>query len=112
MAYRSEVAVAIKKDYYEMFLNGKTEKSKRLISDLISYGITTEHEDGVLIHWSSIKWYNDADVFEFMKSLKAIGEDNYYFVEIGQDFDDTNFYGFWSDNSFDLYVTRTLHMST
>jgi hypothetical protein len=56
MGYRSEVAVAIKPEYYPALINGVPER-KELINDLISGADIHSHENGILLHWDHVKWY-------------------------------------------------------
>lgn len=112
MGYRSEVAVAVKKECYEALVAGYSDESKKNIEELISYGEKHENEYGILLHWQDIKWYSDYDdIAAFMKSLKNIDDKDWYMIRIGDDSDDTEINGCWWDNTFDLSVRREMNMS-
>jgi len=112
MGYRSEVAVVIKKEVYETFVNGFSEKDKQDIASLIKYAEEYQNEYAVLLNWQDIKWYPDyEDVRAVMSSLDNLSGDDYFFVRIGDDSDDTEMLGSWWDNTFDLSVQRSVHFS-
>jgi hypothetical protein len=112
MGYRSEVAVVIKKEVYETFVNGLSEEDKKNIGELLQDAEKHENEYAVLLRWQDIKWYLDYnDVGAFMKSLENLDEDDYLFVRIGDDMDDTQTCGYWWDNTFDVSINRSIYFS-
>jgi len=108
MGYLSEVAVAIKPNYYTALIDGIPDNEKA-VRELISKAEVHSHEDGVLIHWPNIKWYYD-ECERFMASLKNVDSEHWVFVEIGEDFDDNKNDGGWWSNPFDLSIQRSIYM--
>lgn len=108
MGYRSEVAIAIKPDSYISLIESVPENSSA-IRELISMAEVHSKEDGVLIHWSSIKWYgNSCD--KFMDSLRRIDPDHWRFLSIGEEDLDDSMKGAWWNNPFGLAIERKIYM--
>lgn len=106
MGYISEVAVAINPDVYDSFYNSLPESSK----ELLDFSKIYKNEYGVLIYWSSIKWYYES-VDHFMKYLRMIDLDKWFMIEIGEDADHNTELGEWIDNPFELSIRRSIEMS-
>lgn len=110
MGYRSEVAVAIKAEYYTTLIEGVPANTS-VIRDLISQAEVYKKDDGILIHWQDVKWYyTNVEKFEF--SLKEIDSEHWCFIEIGEDIADNKMDGHWYDNPFNLGINRSIHMET
>lgn len=108
MGYRSEVAVAIKREFYPMLIEGIPENTES-VKSLISEAEVHKGEDGFLIHWDHIKWYYTT-VEKFEQSLKAIDPDHWIMFEIGEDLEDNKVIGHWWENPFNLSISRSLYM--
>ena len=108
MGYRSQIAIAIKPEHYTSLIEIVPENSSA-IRELISMAEVHSKEHGVLIHWSSIKWYgNSSD--KFMDSLRRIDPDCWIFFEIGEgEFDDSS-KGCWYSNPFSLAIERKIYV--
>lgn len=108
MGYRSEVALAIKSDYYNALIDGIPDNSES-VRELISEAEVHTKDDGILMHWDHVKWYYD-NVSRFEASLNAIDSEHWYFVEIGEDYQDNNTKGCWWENPFNLGISRSIYM--
>jgi hypothetical protein len=90
MGYRSEVMIQVKDELKDAFiaLCNKAE---------------LETTDGVL-HEDAIKWYHTMypDIINIMNWLKELPDEDFGFIRIGEDWDDTEFLG--EPNAFGMYV--------
>ena len=73
----------------------------------------TEDDGSECWYWEQIKWYSDwpadfADVDFFEKFMKNLDEEDYYFIKIGEEYDDVETKGLWCDNPFGLTLTRQI----
>lgn len=62
-------------------------------------------------HWQDVKWYQYDPVYfpeiDFIeKLLNALDEDDFRFIRIGEDYDDTEVRGLFTENPFDLELAR------
>ena len=67
-------------------------------------------------YWDSIKWYIDDPVYypeiNFMQELiQGLDEEDYRFIRVGEDYDDTEVYGDFTENPFDLVLARGITIS-
>ena len=112
MGYRSQIAVAIKQEVYQNFLKGKNEgDNEKIISLIQSTDKMSNLHGDILLYWESIKWYPGyPDVDAFMLSLNSLNHEDYYFIELGEDVEDTTIQGSWWDNPFELTINRSINM--
>lgn len=102
MGYRSDVGLAIKEEFVNHFTQ-KCNEAVRLADEVI------ENDKGSLYVWTYIKWYDSYPEIQKVEDfLSGIGTENYYMVEIGEDYADIEHDGDWYDNPFDLGVDRQL----
>lgn len=64
-------------------------------------------------HWKTIKWYTcDPQYYpavDFLdKPLSTLDEDEFRFIRIGEDYDDTEVRGYFWENPFDLELARSI----
>ena len=64
-------------------------------------------------HWKAIKWYTcDPKYYpavDFLDRLLAtLDEDEFRFIRIGEDYDDTEVRGYFWENPFDLELARSI----
>ncbi len=112
MGYRSEVAVALQPQAFTQLVEGIFENTQA-IKSLIDDAEVTKREDGILLYWDSIKWYEDnEDIRAFMESLEQINDDDWVFFEIGEELDDMRIEGCWHTNPFNLNISRSIYKET
>lgn len=72
--------------------------------------LTDEETGAVLYYWNSIKWYYDECDWanEF---LERIDRKSYFFVRLGEDYEDIEELGGFEDNPFDLRATSKLEFN-
>jgi hypothetical protein len=109
MGYRSEVAVAIKADFYTKLIEGISDNTEAIRS-LISEAEVYKRGRGILLHWVGVKWYY-GNVDKFEESLRAIDDEEWIMYEIGEELEDIKVCGHWWDNPFNLSVSRSLSFS-
>lgn len=63
-----------------------------------------KHDEGVLFHFTSIKWYNgiNKEITEFYKTLKTLSPDQFLVVEVCENSAADDF-GYWDDNPWGLH---------
>ena len=118
MGYRSDVTLALTGDTLVAFrdkLASLPEKDRKEIEPLFTeYAdkhLTDENAECWL--WKDIKWYTDwpqyyPDIDFVDKFLNDANEDNYYFIRIGEEYDDNEIRGDWWDNPFGITFTREI----
>jgi hypothetical protein len=105
MGIRSEVGIAVKKEFVEAFKDVLKSVDLGLKEDEIK-----EKEEGSLFIYESIKWYTDEqDIQKITTYLHGIGDENYRLIEVGSEYPDTgDDLGSW-DNPFNLGVVHQLY---
>ena len=106
MGYRSEVVVKfsdnaakVVKKFYEL-----DKQIKQLIDDSEN---SIGWEQIQALHWNWIKWYDDdEDIMAFIDMLDQIGDENFGMIRLGEEDDDTEYYG--CPSNFDMYVNRSI----
>lgn len=63
--------------------------------------------------WSNVKWYvGDPECFPEIDSIEellaSIDDENYRFIRIGEDYDDTEARGYFTENPFNLELSRSM----
>ena len=109
MGYRSDVSLVMKRDLFNKIMTETRETSTRLVN-LADIRV---HEDSILLVWDQVKWYSDdpgTDVGKFWAALEKFtdSEDDFYLVDMGEDFDDTQYVGEYSDNPWNIGIKRVL----
>lgn len=72
--------------------------------------LTDEETGAVLYYWEAIKWYYE-ECDWVNKFLDRTDSREYLFVRLGEDFDDLEEKGLFSDNPFDLRATAKLEFT-
>ena len=121
MGYYSDIGLALA-------VNGVTELHKRLDDmgsnsqtrqDILGFLSSAEHHytdtetKAEVWYWKSVKWYiGDPKYYpevDFVESMLAdLDEDDFRFIRIGDDYDDTEVRGYFWDNPFDLELARSI----
>ena len=90
MGYRSDVALAITKEDYELLQ--EFDKENISLRELLEIAEIKETPYVVVLHWNWIKWYREFPevqaIDEFMALISERGS-SYKFVRIGEDMEDT-----------------------
>jgi hypothetical protein len=113
MSYHSQVGLAIKAITLAHVRDGYPQLAgdpKKILDDADTH---IKSEDGNhLFIWDCIKWYDDdLEIKALMDRLAILPIeqfDDYFFMELGESRDQSIDLGGWSDNDFDLCVTRQL----
>lgn len=114
MGYYSEACLCIKKDkldqYNARLSLHKTSQLKELRSLLESAEHIVHPQTGdELWHWKTIKWYADYEDITFLENLMAHMDcDDYRFIGIGEDADDSEVRGCYWDNPFEMSFERNI----
>jgi hypothetical protein len=114
MGYRSEVVLAVTKEVLPALhcLFAKKPEVQKLCT--VDSELDTNYEDGWLMRWDGIKWYDSDDVIsdliKFIDALDAgdlsdygLGDDekwcdHFNFVRIGEDYEDVESKGWGFDS--------------
>tara|TARA_E500000331_G_scaffold352703_1_gene401821 strand:- start:1830 stop:2168 length:339 start_codon:yes stop_codon:yes gene_type:complete len=108
MGYRSQVTLALQPKAAALFSTLRARGGD--VTELIEDADNGSHNDGVESYeWNGVKWYDSYEciraIEEFMGRLDEEDmEDQYRFIRIGEDDDDTESRG----HGFEIYVTRSI----
>lgn len=124
MGYRSDVGLALTKKGLET-LNAKlaeesvSEDVRESVKRLLSH--TDEHYSDAasgaeVWYWEWIKWYDCCpagyqDICFITDTLKEMDDEDYRFIRIGEEYDDTEVSGGFWENPFDFELTRGMTLS-
>lgn len=81
------------------------------LEDFLAHGQQgTDVDTGcVLYFWESTKWYEEfTDVGFLIQFIVSLDGEEYLFLRIGEDFDDSVSSGWLSDNPFDVRIVREI----
>ena len=102
MGYRSTLAIAFKKKAFYDHVGSA-------IKDFKDCDTIQETSDTVTFFWEDVKWYEDyEDVKSVMGVLDKLEIEDYGYLRIGEDDDDTERLG--SPHDFELYCSRTISL--
>ena len=77
-----------------------SEETRKEVQDLLSQA---DH------HWAWSKWYSNFPEVAFVESLMdEMDEEDYRFIRIGEDYDDTEVRGGFWENPFDMELSRNI----
>lgn len=118
MGYRSDIALALTGQSLIAFkdrIKQLPEKIRGEVEDLLN-GYADRHivENGNECWlWKDLKWYTYApeyypDVDFVDRFLDEADSNDFYFVRIGEDYEDNEIRGDWWDNPFGLYLSRSI----
>ena len=119
MGYRSDIGLALTQSAVQRMhqrLNSldKNSEAFSVITDYIIYA-DKHHEDadtGAEVYlWNYVKWYDDFKEVSFLEELmQELNEQDYLFIRIGEDYDDTEVQGYFWDSPFDLKLSRAINI--
>ena len=98
MSYRSDVAITMRKEDYEL-LKEFDKENKNLI-DLLESATIREKAGAVSLYWEWLKWYDSFSEVEAIEEFlgKLSDEDKpYKFIRIGEEWDDIEREENWGD---------------
>ena len=98
MGYRSDVAITMRKEDYEL-LKEFDKENKNLI-DLLESATIREKAGAVSLYWEWLKWYDSFSEVEAIEEFlgKLSDEDKpYKFIRIGEEWDDIEREENWGD---------------
>ncbi len=118
MGYHSEVALTISSKCVEA-LENKINNCQNTAKSALCTLLENADEKGIddstgdkFWYWNWIKWYHDYPEIcmleEFMSSLDY---DEYLFIRLGEDMNDTEIYGSYYDNPFEMHVHHTIEIN-
>ena len=118
MGYRSDVALAMTGKTLETFRQKITElpeQTRKEVEPLLNEW-ADKHltEDGSECwFWKDLKWYTGwpehyLDIDFVDKFLDEADDEEFYFVRVGEDYDDNEIDGLWWDNPFNISFCREL----
>lgn len=109
MGYRSEVAFVVKRSAF----NDMWKIDPVTMAAVTEYADSvTKCEDSVLVLWNDIKWYTDTEIGKFENLMNNLENDDYHFLRLGEDYNDSEEQGGYWDNPFDTRISRSLDYSS
>jgi hypothetical protein len=115
MGYRSQVGLCLTAQAYELFQKalavlGADSKQAEVVRSLMAHADNEGHdaETGAhLWYWSYLKWYASyLDVSFIENFINTLEGEEYSFIRVGEDDDDSEIGGDFWDNPFDMYFSR------
>lgn len=94
MGYRSEIAIALRKNDYEDLKNFAKHENREDVTKILEKGemnkLPCSDNNYIILYWDWIKWYGDEISFidEFLKNLEDKDDKAYEFICIGEDYSD------------------------
>ena len=119
MGYYSDVALCLSKAGAEKLAaaiearigNTPDDFGSNVIKALIGGEPVRKDEDTgtVAFCWSGVKWYSDFEGVAFVENFMAdLDDEDYYFIRIGEDYDDIEVIGGFWDNPLGIQVMREI----
>ena len=114
MGYRSDVGLCLTENGKKTLeaklseLEPDTDKTK-YVHDLLDAPSKREDQESGAVAWlwEYLKWYTEyEDVAFFENLLQDLDYNDYYFIRVGDDSDDTEVQGGFWDNPFCMCLTR------
>ncbi len=115
MGYRSDIGLAltqsaVQRMHQKLNTLDKNSEAFSVITDFIAYA-DKHYEDAdtkaKVYLWNYVKWYDDFKEVNFLEELmQELNEQDYLFIRIGEDYDDTEVRGDFWDNPFALEINR------
>lgn len=118
MGYYSDASLCLSKDGIEMLksrLETAEPELKNEVESLLKYAdchYQDASSEAEFWCWNDIKWYADFKDVGFVQSfLQELDVNDYLFLRIGEETDDTEQSGSFHDNPFNAYLVRSIHFS-
>ena len=124
MGYYSDVGLALTRtgvDFLQSRLASSevSDELRNEVNTLLAYAERhyTDTASGAEVwYWDWIKWYDSKpygfqDVCFIMDTLADLEDDNYIFIRIGEEYNDTEVMGGFFENPFDFELTRGMTIS-
>lgn len=121
MGYRSDVALALNgesvKSFRKKLVSSETNSDTRKAAEaLLAYADDHRIDDDTGSEcwcWNDLKWYTGDPTYfpdvDFIENfLSTLPDENFYFIRIGEDTDDTEIRGAWWDNPFGITLCRKI----
>ena len=121
MGYRSDVGLVLSKHGVSVLQNrlreaDLSETVKEEVLNLLTHADTHYKDETTGSEawiWESIKWYETEshyfqDVRFVADTIRDLSEDEYYFIRIGEDYDDADVQGGFWDNPFGMTLERRI----
>lgn len=123
MGYRSDVGIALTgKGVKTMkaMLDNEPPDIRDSVKNFLRYAESHSRDSSTgaqLWIWESVKWYDFdrqcyPDVDFFRRLMQALEDQEFYFVRIGEDYDDNACRGEFWDNPFELGILRSVYFQT
>lgn len=117
MAYRSDVGLALTKTGVEELnkkletLNGDRRNAASHLLQGAGIHYTDSQSGTELWYWEWLKWYSEyLDVSVFEELMDEVGYEDFRFIRIGEDEDDTECRGGFWKNPFEMDLQRYIFM--
>jgi hypothetical protein len=109
MGYRSDVALAMRKETFKAMLS--SVKDDRTAVELVSGCEQYEKDDFILLFYKDVKWYEDfKEVKAINEFIDTLDETQYSYHVMGEDFEDYSDRGYL-DNPFEISLSRSLEFN-
>lgn len=124
MGYYSDVALVLTREGVEKLNNRladpslpeKTRDETKCLLDHPDRHLTDEESGAQIWYWQSIKWYDCSPEYypeiDFITQfLMELDDEEYRFIRVGEEYDDSEVQGDFWDDPFDLCLNRTISLA-
>ncbi len=115
MGYHSDVALTLSSKCVESLerkINNSQNCSKSALCTLLENADkkgTDDRTGDKYWYWNCIKWYNDyPEIYMLEEFMSSLDYDEYLFIRIGEDMNDTDVYGSYYENQFGMYLHHSI----
>ncbi len=115
VGYHSDVALTLSSKCVEA-LEIKIKNSRNSYKSALCSLLEKADEKGIdkstgdkCWHWNWIKWYHDyPEICMLEEFISSLDYDEYLFIKIGEDMNDTDVYGSYYENPFGMYLHHSI----
>lgn len=114
MGYYSEVGLCLTTDasqrLQELLQTENNEETRQMVEDLLSEArhLTTDN-GAAAYYWDNLKWYADFSDVSFIETfISSLPWEDYLFIRVGEDNEDTDYRGGLWDNPFTMGLSRCI----
>ena len=115
MGYYSEVGLCLTQEGEQILAKAIDEEKgdgvKKMVEDFLCEAIRycDDASGAVAYYWDNVKWYADFLAVRFIENLTVeLNWENFLFIRVGEDSDDTEYRGGFWDNPFPMGLARSI----
>lgn len=114
MGYYSDACLCLSEKAVKKFKAGLTLEDASKLKNVGKFLEDSEHHKlfnsgDEIWFWRGVKWYTEFEEIAFMDALMGeLEEKEYLFIRVGENIDDSEIQGCYTNNGFDMNLRRTI----